>query len=78
MTFEELKAEAHRQGYSIIPMNSIKLVPCTCGHNRRDRIYNAATRYYTLRCKKCGKKVIGSTLKAVMLNWNEQIREESR
>lgn len=78
MTFEELKEEAHRQGYSLIEMNSIKLIPCSCGHHRRDRIFNPATGIYTLRCKKCGKKVSGISLKKAMLNWNRQIEEESR
>ena len=32
MTFEELKAEAKRQGYYIVKKKeSIKLIPCTCG-----------------------------------------------
>ena len=78
MTFEELKAEAQKQGYSLIPNNSIELLPCTCGHRRRDRLFNANTHIYTVRCKKCGKKVSGESLKKAMLNWNRHIEEESR
>lgn len=37
MTIEELRAEAKKLGYNLIPINKKeKLLPCTCGCKRRE------------------------------------------
>lgn len=76
MTLEELKAEAKRQGYNLIkiPVRE-KLLPCTCGYNRRSHWENINGEV-SLYCEKCFKKATGKTEKEARRNWNEMIRKE--
>lgn len=81
MTVEELKAEAKKLGYGIIPLrNREKLLVCTCGSNRRDHLstwdYKEGKFREGLRCKKCGKEVWGDTEADVIHEWNEMIIKE--
>lgn len=81
MTFEELKAEAKRQGYNLIKNNPVeKLLPCTCGCNRRERWTAYSTDHsghIKLVCERCGKYVYGKTEREVRHNWNEAIKIET-
>ena len=80
MTFDELKAEAEKQGYKLIKHDPQKLLPCTCGHNKRSRWYGGGwfgSRRITLECKKCGKRSpSGSNEKEAVKLWNEMITAE--
>ena len=71
MTFEELKAEAKRQGYNLIKKKeSIKLLPCTCGNKRPEIWFNYDGGYY--RCQKCGNTgIVASSKNAAKRNWND-------
>ena len=70
MTFEELKAEAKRQGYNLIKKKErIKLLPCTCGNKRPELWFKYEGGYY--RCQKCGNEsTCGFSKNEAKLNWN--------
>ena len=79
MTFEELKAEAKRQGYNLMPIHKRpKLLPCTCGCNRRGHLskYEDGVWHDGLRCKRCGKTAWGIGETEVIEAWNEIILKE--
>ena len=81
MTFEELKKEAKAQGYNLIPIKKTeKLLPCTCGCNRREHWsgFDADKGEWEegLRCKKCGKEVWGASEAEVRKEWNKMIKKE--
>ena len=78
MEFEELKAEAKRQGYNLIKIRNVKLLPCTCGSNRREHwyMYRDGIRFKGLICHKCGKEALGKTEIEAKENWNRMIKEE--
>ena len=76
MTFEELKTEAQKQGYTLCKFQPhIKLKPCTCGCNRREHWYGIDPPFI-LRCKKCGREAYGSTEKEAREVWNMMIESE--
>jgi len=79
MTFEELKAEAKRQGYHLIKCRErINLLPCTCGCNRRNhwsKIKDNQT-FAGLECIRCGRKVWGKDTLDARKNWNKVIEAE--
>lgn len=78
MTFEELKAEAKRQGYNLIKNNPIeKLLPCICGCKQREHWYSAPDATEILVCKKCGKRAEGKNEREAKHNWNEMIKSET-
>ena len=75
MTLEELKAEAARQGYHLIRNSDReKLLPCVCGHNRREYWYTGDGGV-RLVCKGCGREVKGKTEREAIRNWNEAVRK---
>lgn len=79
MTFEELKAEAKAQGYSLIKIvPKVKLEPCLCGCNRREhRIkWTGVEELEILRCTKCGREAWGRSEKEAKANWNRMIVNE--
>ena len=81
MTFEELQIEAQKQGYKLVKNKPYeKLLPCTCGYNKRDRwvrYYNEEGgrhgRYVTLICKNCGREVDGRSDADAKRNWNKEV-----
>ena len=80
MTVEELKAEAKKLGYRLIPIPKQEpFLPCTCGCNRRTHwvssMYGVETSI--LRCMKCNKEARGSSEAEARRNWNEMIRKEN-
>lgn len=77
MTYEELKAEAKKQGYRLVAVPKVeKLLPCTCGATRRWHKYQWDGKpVYSLTCYKCGRTVKGSSEEEVKKNWNEVIRD---
>ncbi len=83
MTFEELKAEAKAQGYRLLPCKNYKekLLPCTCGCNRRDHRFgwdgDKGQHKVILECQKCGKKASGTSEVNAIHNWNEMIKAET-
>lgn len=73
MTVEELKEEAKKLGYNLIPIRKYeKLIPCVCGCNRRDHFYGwkNGEDIVTLRCKRCGKEAPGRNEADARRNWN--------
>ena len=77
MTFEELRREADRQGYKLLPKEKYQpLKPCKCGANRRNRVY----RYISedeeevgLKCTNCGFVVWGTSARAAQRRWNKEV-----
>ena len=77
MTYEELKIEAAKLGYSLVKFTKReKLLPCVCGRNKRSHWYGYkdGKEYYTLMCS-CGMSATGYTELEVRHNWNEMIKE---
>lgn len=80
MTLEELKKEAKALGYNLIPIKKReKLLPCTCGNNKRDHLCRYVSGIGTkivLKCQKCGKESEGTSDAEAIKAWNETIRKE--
>lgn len=82
MILEELKAEAKAQGYKLIKDNPMpKLLPCTCGCNRRDSWsrYDKARGISLMayKCSRCSKKApFEPSERAAREAWNRMILEE--
>ena len=79
MTLEELKAEAKRQGFNLMPIKKKEsLLPCTCGCKSREHWsrFEDGIHYEGLRCKKCGKEAWGIGDNGARKAWNTLIREE--
>ena len=79
MTYEELKAEAKRQGYKLIKDRPyVKFEPCTCGCNRRTTHYHyiCGIRSVVYECNKCGKEAEGASEREAKLNWNRKMRDD--
>lgn len=76
MTPEEtLFALARELGYKVIKIKPIeKMLPCECGHTRRETWFDAATKETILVCKKCGTAVRGQTEADARRNWNEVMK----
>lgn len=76
MTIEQLRAEAKKLGCYVYPkIPREKLIPCTCGCNRRTHVYNRV-HGVTLVCKKCGRHASGYFDNEARSAWNEMIEEE--
>lgn len=79
MELEELKAEAERLGYTLTKKREyIRLKPCVCGHDRRERWTLCGTGFtgYRYVCKKCGfEGGDGSSERAARIAWNEAVGE---
>ncbi len=77
MTFEELKAEASRQGYNLVKKPTyIPLTPCICGSKRGLRMTYTTGFLRFYRCIKCGlegKKADSN--KEARLNWNRAMEK---
>ena len=77
MTLDELKAEAKRQGFKLIPnITYTKLKPCKCGINRRDHLfkYDAnGDEKAGLRCVSCGFTVWSSSERSARTKWNREV-----
>ena len=75
MTYEELKAEASKQGYSLVKKQNKKLLPCTCGNKSRGRryIYRDGKSYIEIICNRCGKNVRGTSEMVAIKNWNKEV-----
>lgn len=77
MTFEELKAEATRQGYNLVKMKpKERFLPCTCGCNQRTHWFSTVYDSITLECKRCEFKVSGKSEADAKRNWNIEIRKK--
>lgn len=77
MTFEELKAEAEKQGYSLIKKQPyVKLLPCTCGS---EKIYHFfGFRYDGFNCGICGKESLsrkGASEREKIKDWNKMVEQ---
>ena len=81
MTLDELKKEAKKHGYGLIKLHSrTKMLPCTCGHNRRSHCnvyhHKSGRFYYYLVCNKCGlKSPCADTEEEAKEKWNNMIEE---
>lgn len=78
-TDEEFKAEAKRRGYNLIKIpEKVKLLPCVCGSERRDRVFvMRGFEYYS--CANCGLVAKeGKSTKEAKLNWNAMIEEKMK
>ena len=75
MTFEELKAEANRQGYSLVKKPTyVPLAKCPCGAKLSVKAYD--TIYgHAYKCIKCGLESYPSkTHKGARENWNKEFK----
>ena len=79
MTLEELKIEAKKHGYKLIPEERYKkMQPCKCGLNKRNRIYRQGEEGEDrcgLRCKACGFTVWGTSVRSACRKWNKAVSE---
>lgn len=74
MTFEELKAEAKRQGYNLIKQPTyIPLKPCVCGAKRSVKMFYSTTGqgYMCLKCRRESERC--KTKNEARLSWNKRI-----
>jgi len=74
MTLEELKAEAKRQGYSLIKYNPLpKMIPCVCGNNKRYRRWRNTDgdESVSIVCTKCGREIEGWSERETRIRWNK-------
>ena len=80
MTYEELKAEAKRQGYKLIKDENIRFEPCLCGGTRRE--WWSGPEGVKVVCLRCGLEspwVPRSTGKnGVKKAWNAVILEKRK
>ena len=77
MTYEELKAEAKRQGYKLIKDKRPRFERCLCGHNVHQWCSRAGTERMVY-CKHCGLEspwVRGGDAKVIEA-WNAMILEK--
>lgn len=71
LTFEELQAEAERQGFKLIRKRPyIEFVPCECGFNYRNLIHDTNNNQVIWECCLCGKRVSGKNQVDAKINWN--------
>ena len=79
MTIEELKAEAERMGYNLVPRydrTKVKMLPCTCGRKRIECWYDQY-RWKFYKCPICGKKAESAkTDNEARENWNRMVTNE--
>ena len=77
MTVEELKAEAAKLGYNIIPKRTMpRKTPCVCGSCNRTTWWTRTGVYY--ECSKCHRtSPEGKTEYAATVKWNEMIEREN-
>lgn len=76
MTFEELKAEASRQGYSLVKKPTyVPLTKCSCGAKRSVKAYD--TIYgHAYKCIKCGLESYPSKQhKTARVYWNMEVEK---
>lgn len=82
MTFEELKAEAEKQGYMLVKKQTltkdeIKIFPCSCGS---EKIYHFfGFRYDGFNCGICGKESLsrkGASEREKIKDWNKQVKND--
>lgn len=76
MTFEELKAEANRQGYSLLKrVPRERFLPCSCGNNRRTEWLTTGGVVY--ECTRCGRRgPVGKNETEARRLWNMMIRSD--
>lgn len=75
MTFEELKAEASRQGYSLTKKIKYEKLQKCCGKYPQQEInINPKGKYYY--CRYCGRKgEIAKTNYQAISNWNKAVEQ---
>lgn len=83
MTFEELKAEANRQGYNLLkrPDPMPKLSQCTCGRKQIglwNKWFDNKEDKFQYGCPKCGRQsgVWAKSVREARLVWNDMIEKE--
>ena len=74
LTWEELKAEAKRQGYKLIKAKRPRFEPCLCGHNVHQWV--SGPEGWMVYCKHCGLNSpwAAKNKTSVIEAWNEMIR----
>lgn len=81
MTYEELKTEANKLGYSLVKKKKyIRFAPCTCGGNRRllKVVYHFGVPRWMYVCKGCGMSgPIGRTKEEGKILWNWMMLNEN-
>ena len=82
MTFEELRAEANKQGYNLIkrPDPMPKLKQCICGR-KQIGLWNRwfdSTDKFQYSCPKCGRQpnIWAKSVREARSIWNEMIDRE--
>ena len=77
MDIFELKAEALKLGYRLIPITkNPRKLPCVCGCNRRTKWWTKDGIYF--ECNNCHKQSpVGKSEFDAVNKWNEMIGEET-
>ena len=74
MTFEELRDEAHRQGYHLVKYNPLpQMLPCTCGRQTHfERMYRWRGEYEQtgIYCPTCHRGVWAANERKAREIWN--------
>ena len=75
MTYDELKAEAKRQGYKLIKQTPyIRFESCVCGRKYPVLWFGHDSNFY--KCPNCNKTAPGAqTEREARLNWNNYMKE---
>lgn len=74
MTDEELKAEASKRGYTLVPKppKQIKLIPCKCGRKTRFETWYVVGKKVAFRCPNCGaESEPARSERTARQNWNK-------
>ena len=78
MELTELRQEAEKLGYKLVPIKKyVRFLPCVCGCNRRIHwsVVNNNEYGVILECKRCGLEAKGKTEKEAKHNWNWMMTE---
>ena len=81
MTLEELKEEAKKLGYRVVPISKyVKLLPCTCGRKQLNGYWwDSENHGYFYKCPVCDLKApLAKTDKEARQEWNKMIEKQAR
>lgn len=79
MTLEELKTEANKLGYKLVPIKKyVSRSTCVCGQKYKVELWldTSGTGMFFYKCPKCGLKGYpASSREGAKLNWNRKVEE---
>lgn len=78
MTLDELKTEANKLGYKLVPIKKyVSRLPCICGQKYKVELWlDTNIGMFAYKCPKCGLKGYpSSSREGAKLNWNRKVEE---